>query len=156
MLLMPAILWREIEERTRFLLPEEACGLLIGVRRANEWDVAALAPCRNAAADPLRSFELEALDLAAAEDGARDAGLSVIGVWHSHPRGPLAPSAEDVCGASGMPRDWLCVIAVPTHGPTASPAPRREAGEGIELACWRRDGSEFVAVPVGQPIAARQ
>jgi proteasome lid subunit RPN8/RPN11 len=150
MLLLPAILWREIEERTRLALPAEACGFLIGSRRGDETEVLALAPGRNVAADPRAHFVIDALDTLAAEDGARSAGLAIVGVWHSHPRGPLAPSPEDARhahtpnGVAGSHAGWLTLIAVP------------DAHAGVQLGCWKHAAHGFDVVTVGQPIAARR
>lgn len=141
MLKLPAILWREIEERTRLALPDEACGLLLGRLRGREIEVAALAPGRNRAANPRAQFEIDPLDVLAAEDGARGMQLSIVGVWHSHPRGPLAPSAEDRANAE---RGWLTLIAVPGQP------------DGIELGCWRSGPQGFEVVGVSQPIPARR
>jgi proteasome lid subunit RPN8/RPN11 len=145
MLLLSGILWREIEVRTRLALPTEACGFLVGVRRGDEVEVRGLAPGRNVAADPRAHFEIDALDTLAAEDDARAAGLAVVGVWHSHPRGPSEPSPEDArFAAASSHSEWLTAIAVPS------------ADAGIELCCWRRRGSEFESVAVGQPMSARR
>lgn len=141
MLILPAILWREIEERTRHTLPHEACGLLLGIQRGEEVEVKALAPGRNLATDRRAHFELDPLDVIAAEDGARAMGIAIVGVWHSHPRGPLAPSAQDHSSACAT---WLTVIAVP------------EAQAGIALGCWRKSASGYDVVAVGQPLAARR
>ncbi len=141
MLILPGILWREIEERTRLALPDEACGLLLGKIIAGEFEVSALAAGRNVAVDPRTHFEIDALDVLEAEDGARAAGLSIVGVWHSHPRGPLAPSAQDETHACSS---WLTLIAVP-----------QEQG-GMELGCWRKTEGGYESIGVGQPIAVRR
>ena len=136
MLILPALLWREIEDRTRRALPDETCGLLLGRRRGAEVLVSALAAARNIAPDPRKHFELDPLDTLAAEDGARALGCSVVGAWHSHPRGPLQISAHDQAGADST---WLTLIAVPkAHG-------------GIELGCWRKGHAGFERLEVGEP-----
>jgi proteasome lid subunit RPN8/RPN11 len=138
MLILPPILWREIEDRTRRALPDEACGLLLGSVHGNEVEVAALASARNVADDPRVDFELDPLDALAAEDGARGVGLTIVGVWHSHPRGPLSPSLQDRTGACAA---WLTVIAVPR--------PRT----GIELGCWRCIPDGYEAVEVSETLS---
>ena len=138
MLILPSLLWREIEERSRRALPDEACGLLLGMRRGREVEVAALACARNLALDPRSSFELDPLDAIAAEDGARSVGLLIVGVWHSHPRGPRVPSPQDLAGADTA---WLTLIAVPQ--------PRF----GIELSCWQSDGAQFTPLEIAQTLS---
>lgn len=140
MLILPAILWREIEERTRLALPNEACGLLLGKLRGREVEVTALSPGRNVSREPRAHFEIDPLDVLAAEDGARGMGLSIVGVWHSHPRGPLMPSHGDRSNDNGS---WLTLIAVP------------EPHVGIELGCWRTTATGLEVVGVGQPLGAR-
>jgi len=142
MLILPALLWREIEERTRHALPNETCGLLLGARRGQEVEVSALAVARNIALDPLASFELDPLDILAAEDGARASRLSIVGVWHSHPRGPLQASAEDHSGNTSA--EWLTVIAVP------------KLRQGIQLGCWRPAGSSFERLEIAVPQSTRR
>lgn len=138
MLILPSLLWREIEERSRRALPDEACGLLLGLRRGCEVEVAALASARNIAIDPRAGFELDPLDAIAAEDGARAVGLAVVGVWHSHPRGPRVPSPEDRRGADST---WLTLIAVPQNR------------VGLALSCWRSEGEQFARVEVAQTLS---
>ena len=140
MLIMPGLLWREMEERTRRALPGEACGLLLGFRRGNEIEIAALASARNLAVDPTQSFELDPLDAMAAEDAARGVGLAVVGVWHSHPRGPLDPSAADLAGRGEA---WLTLIVVP------------QPKSGIQLSCWRNTSAGFEPVDVAQTLSTR-
>lgn len=141
MLMLPAILWREIEERTRHALPEEACGLLLGARQGDEIEVSALAVARNTASDPRTSFELDALDVLAAEDGAEASGLSIVGVWHSHPRGPLEISARDRSGSAST--QWLTLVAVP------------KVRRGIQFGCWRPCAAGFERIEVAEPLSTR-
>ena len=138
MLILPPLLWREIEDRTRRALPDEACGLLLGSVRGNEIEVAALASARNVAADPHVDFELDPLDAVAAEDGARASGWAIVGVWHSHPRGPSSPSLQDRSGACAA---WLTLIAVPK--------PRT----GIQLGAWRCTEHGYAAVVVAESFS---
>lgn len=83
--------------------PREACGLLVLVRgRLRYWR------CRNLAPEPGCAFVMAPADRAAAEDAGE-----VVGVVHSHPDAPPAPSAEDVrgCDASDVP--WH-IVSVPS------------------------------------------
>lgn len=78
--------------------PEEACGLMLSsmgddqttIRRVvsmeNVWPVAEERICRYAL-DPLAQMR--------AEQAAVAEGLDLVGIYHSHPRGPAAPSGFD-------------------------------------------------------------
>lgn len=128
MLILPELLRREIEERTRRAAPDEACGLLIGTRRGSEIEVCALAPATNVSIEPGSSFELDPLDVVAAEDSAASVRMEIVGTWHSHPRGPLDASSADRRGHGG----WNLLIV----GPAA------DASCGVQLRAYRatRDG----------------
>lgn len=83
---------------------EEVCGLLLG--RSDR--VTRARPCRNVAADPGRSFEIDPAQLIAALRAERDGGPRVVGCYHSHPSGSSAPSFRDAAGAA--PNGWLWLI----------------------------------------------
>ena len=77
--------------------PEEGCGVLLGrdqdatrtVERAISFD--------NVHADEReRRYLIAPEQFLAAEKEARDAGLDVVGFFHSHPDHPAAPSAFDL------------------------------------------------------------
>lgn len=79
-------------------LPEEACALLVGLRTKAGHEVMRLAEISNLAADP-DSFRLDPIAWREVERVAREEGLEVLGVWHSHPRATAAPSPRDRTGA---------------------------------------------------------
>ena len=83
---------------------EEICGLLLG--RSDR--VTDAPPCRNVAADPIRSFEIDPAQLIAALRAERGGGARVIGCYHSHPRGSADPSPRDAEAAA--PNGWLWLI----------------------------------------------
>ncbi len=72
-------------------LPLEACGLLGG--RGNE--LLRFVPCRNALESPSAYAIAPEEILAALRDFDRDR-IDLLGIFHSHPRGPAAPSATDL------------------------------------------------------------
>jgi desampylase len=85
--------------------PDECCGLLLGqVGR-----IEAAVPAANLAADRARRFEIDPAALFAAHKAAREGGPELIGYYHSHPRGPAGPSAEDRAQAPGDGRVWAIV-----------------------------------------------
>ena len=72
-------------------LPEEGCGLLGGQdQTARQW-----APVENELHSPVR-FRMQALQQLAAMMQFDAAGLELLAIFHSHPRGPEHPSATDV------------------------------------------------------------
>lgn len=73
--------------------PRECCGLIGG----NSADTQTIYPLRNAAADPLVTYEAAPEDLFAAQRAMRDRGEQLVAIYHSHPRSKEPePSATDV------------------------------------------------------------
>jgi proteasome lid subunit RPN8/RPN11 len=71
--------------------PKEACGFVVEFGPETGGLTYAV-QCRNAAKDPMHAYEVheDDLKLAYAEKGWR-----VVGMYHSHPRGPAEPSHLD-------------------------------------------------------------
>lgn len=79
--------------------PEECAGLLLA---------RSFLPLRNIAADPRQGFELDPLDVARAlGDGAQ-----VVGIYHSHTKGPPLPSDRDK-GCPWLAQGWQYWIVTP-------------------------------------------
>ncbi len=89
---------------------EEACGLLFGT--ANH--VTAMRQTTNVSSAPKDRFEIDPLALIAAHKNVRSGGALMIGHFHSHPNGVLAPSARDAAAAI-EPLLWI-IIANATVG----------------------------------------
>lgn len=122
---IPAPLLRQIEADLEAAYPEEGAGLLLGILEADGVRrVTRLLPMPNRweDGDRRRRYRLDPRDLMAAEDRAEAEGLSVLGVFHSHPDHPAVPSSFDVdqafpffaylittveAGAAGSTRAWL-------------------------------------------------
>jgi desampylase len=86
--------------------PREACGLLLGARSDAGYLVSRIVPVPNIS--PAEdAFQLDPLAWRSAELAAREEGLEVLGVWHSHPRSDAEPSARDHAGAQA---GWSHVI----------------------------------------------
>ena len=80
--------------------PDEVCGLLIGKREAASFEVVRATLSRNLETDRTKDrFILSPDDWVAAENQARNDGLDVIGVWHTHPDHPAEPSSTDLAAA---------------------------------------------------------
>ena len=97
-----------IAAHARQASPQECCGLLIGTSDR----IGEAVPTRNAAADPVRRYEISPVDYFAqirrCRAMASESALAVIGVYHSHPYGPPEPSATDLANAF---EGFLFVIA---------------------------------------------
>lgn len=103
---MPGALRRAIAAHARRDAPNECCGLLLGKDRR----VLFALPMLNVDPHPVSRFRID--------DGAHIAvrrwvrrlapSLDIVGVYHSHPRGPAAPSASDL--AEAHYEEWVYVI----------------------------------------------
>jgi proteasome lid subunit RPN8/RPN11 len=102
-LIVPRSLWDSMVAYCLDGLPLEACGLLAG-RGEQVYEVY---PAVNAARSA-RVYTVEPRDLLYADRAAEAAGLSLIGVWHSHTHTPAYPSPTDVAQAPDP--DWHYVI----------------------------------------------
>ena len=78
-------------EHARATLPNEACGLLVG----RNGQAGRFIPTENT----LRSeteYEIDPAFLAATFRLLRDSGEELVGIFHSHPKGPARPSNRDL------------------------------------------------------------
>ncbi|MBB6729394.1 Mov34/MPN/PAD-1 family protein [Cohnella zeiphila] len=82
-------------------LPYEACGLLLGRREGGFVAVNGLAPVRNAHPRPERAFRFAPDDWIRAAYAAQRNRQQLVGFFHSHPGGGLAPSRSDEEGWTG-------------------------------------------------------
>ena len=76
-------------------LPNEGCGLLAGQAGI----VHEVLPITNAAASPVR-FRMDPREQLRALEAMDDKGLELLGIYHSHPAGPVGPSVTDVAEAA--------------------------------------------------------
>ena len=91
-----------ILEQAERTFPEEACGLLLGVRQ----HITDARPTANIASDRTRHFEIDPQTLVDAHRSARGGGAQVLGYYHSHPAGPAEPSAVDRARAAHDGAVW--------------------------------------------------
>ena len=81
-----------IEDHALESRPAECCGLLSG----RDSIITDIHPLRNDADEPETKYFATPEDLIAATRRMREAGQSLLGVYHTHPRTPAYPSASDV------------------------------------------------------------
>lgn len=70
----------------------ECCGLLAGC----EGVITRAFAANNAASEPASSYEIAPRELFRLMREIRASGLQLLGIYHSHPNGPNAPSAKDI------------------------------------------------------------
>jgi proteasome lid subunit RPN8/RPN11 len=82
----------EILNRVRSNPNEECCGLLAGRHGA----IAQAFPAQNVAEHPASAYEIAPKELFRIIREIRAAGLELLGIYHSHPKGDNQPSPRDV------------------------------------------------------------
>lgn len=88
--------------------PEEACGLLVGRRRADgRVEVARAVPSANLADEPRRRFEVDPALRLRLQREARRGRREIVGHFHSHPDGAPVPSETDLAEAWEPELVWL-------------------------------------------------
>lgn len=129
----------------RRALPNECCGLLIGVAACIE----RAAPARNLRPSPDR-YLIDPADHCAALRAARAAGLEVIGAYHSHPDGTLRPSEVDRREASYPEFIYVIVAPEPAGGLAPEPAGglAPEPGGGRRVAAFRLQRDAVDEIPL--------
>jgi proteasome lid subunit RPN8/RPN11 len=94
MILLQSAHAREIISHARESVPRECCGLIGGTSEGSALNIYRM---RNAAADPLVTYEAASEDLFAAQRSMRERGEQLLAIYHSHPRAVIPePSATDV------------------------------------------------------------
>jgi proteasome lid subunit RPN8/RPN11 len=99
-LVLDNAIWQRVVAHCLDGFPLEACGLLAGRPLAGQTgdEVLEVFPARNAAASA-RLYTVEPIDLLHADRDAEAAGLSLVGVWHSHTHTEAYPSPTDIAQA---------------------------------------------------------
>ncbi len=84
--------------------PLEVCGLLI----SDGEGIMSVEPVANVtSSDPKRTYTIDPFDLIRVDDNAAEAGLEVIGNYHSHPNHPPEPSETDRASAVS---NWIYAV----------------------------------------------
>jgi proteasome lid subunit RPN8/RPN11 len=105
---IPRAIMQWIEDHARDAYPEEGCGFLIG-QMSEPRRVEASRRAQNVAvANRSRRYTIDPLELLHADDDARKRGLDLIGIYHSHPDHPAAPSEFDRSRATS----WYSYVIV--------------------------------------------
>lgn len=126
---LPASSRRQIADWAAAGYPHETCGLLLGRSNGGCNDISEAIQVDNLNTRRAHDrFELDPGGFQAADARAREQGLDIIGVWHSHPDHPAEPSETD--RSQAWP-EWSYIIV------------RVTATGARELRSWRLDGPAF-------------
>lgn len=111
MIVLPALLLKQIVDAAEAAFPEECCGLIVGRLQAPDRAVASrLAVSDNVATDDRRiRFEIDPRVRLRIEREVRGGPERVIGVYHSHPGHRAQPSARDLSMAFEPDLVWIVV-----------------------------------------------
>lgn len=134
MLVLPPEIRAEIEGWIRAGYPEETCGLLVGKGRSGRTETSRATLARNLNRERARDrYELDPADFMAADLAARESGLEIVGVWHSHPDHPAEPSETDRAAAW---EGWSYLIVEVTRSGIAA------------VRSWRLSAQRFDEEPI--------
>jgi proteasome lid subunit RPN8/RPN11 len=116
-LVITAQQWHEMRDDADQKTPEEACGLLAGTIDGKSYTTMRVIPTVNILHSPL-GYQLDPHEQLAAFLQIEEQGWELIGVYHSHPKGPEEPSPTDIAEAyypeavyliwCGLTGDWTC------------------------------------------------
>ncbi len=81
----------EMRNHVERMQPEEACGLLPG----KDGQVTAVIPVTNELHSPVR-FRMDPIEMLAVFQRMDRLGEDLLGIYHSHPKGPAVPSPTDL------------------------------------------------------------
>lgn len=78
--------WRVMVEHAKATYPNECCGAMLGTVDGSDKQVTLAVPLENAfSGEQAERYELRPGDLMAADRKARDQGMDLVGIFHSHP-----------------------------------------------------------------------
>jgi proteasome lid subunit RPN8/RPN11 len=94
---LPSALLRSIHAHGETAYPNEGCGLILGRAQGADTQVVDLLPIRNGREPEAahNRYLITPQDMLKGEQVAEERGLDVIGIFHSHPDHPAAPSEFD-------------------------------------------------------------
>ncbi len=123
---LPESVRRSILEHAREGEPEEVVGVLAG-EVGDPATVERAYRAMNAAETPETRYEIAPADELELLETIDEAGLDVVGFYHSHPRGPLEPSGTDARLAAWPGYSYVIV----------------SLADGAGVGSWRWRGDRF-------------
>ncbi len=119
--------------------PAECCGALIGRQHGTTREVVRVVEMENrTTSDARRRYTIDPEALLQADQEAREAGLDLLGFYHSHPDHPAVPSETD--RAEAWPHYAYLILGVVD-------------GEVSDMRAWTldREGGSFQPEPLDPP-----
>ena len=138
---MSAEIAAQIVEHARSGYPAEVCGLVAG----RDGVATAAYPGRNISPTPADTYELDHDTLARVFD-FEDAGLELVAIYHSHPRGPETPSPTDIAHAFYPDSVYLIVSLATPDRPVVRGF--RITDEGVREIAFKREDRGDVRGPL--------
>jgi proteasome lid subunit RPN8/RPN11 len=92
---LPSDIANDIIHACRSRLPHEICGAVYGYRSDKLLMVDGFSLIRNVSPSPVDRFEFDRNDWISACYEAQKNQRNIVGLFHSHPNGSIAPSARD-------------------------------------------------------------
>ena len=89
---------------------QERCGLLAG---RDDAVITRILHAHNVAGDPATQYEIAPAELFQLMREIRDAGLRLLGIYHSHPQGANEPSRTDIARAYYPDAAYFIVSPLP-------------------------------------------
>jgi proteasome lid subunit RPN8/RPN11 len=138
---MSAEIAAQIVDDARRGYPAEVCGLVAG-----RGDVATVVyPGRNISPTPAVAYEIDHVTLSRVFD-FEDAGLELVAIYHSHPRGPETPSPTDIARACFPDSVYLIVSLATPDRPVVRGF--RITNEGVQEVAFKREDPGDVRGPL--------
>jgi len=123
-LVLDASLLRDLREHAEQRYPEECAGLLLGSVERDRRMATSIRLLENSSVPETRRrrYLIPAAEMLRAEQEAEAAGIEILGVFHSHPDHPAAPSEFD--REHALP--WYVYLII-----------RVQAGNAMESRAWK-------------------
>ncbi|MFQ6675174.1 MAG: Mov34/MPN/PAD-1 family protein [Fidelibacterota bacterium] len=110
----PETLLETVRQAAASAYPAECCGFLYGTRNGAGTQIRRIHPAKNEhGADRRRRYLISPEQYLEGENLAEAWGLDLVGVYHSHPDHPSAPSTYDLQWA--LP-EWIYLVMSVEHG----------------------------------------
>jgi proteasome lid subunit RPN8/RPN11 len=107
-ILMPNNVYQQLIVHCLLHLPNEACGVLLGVQASSKLTIDRFVPVPNVSLHPANEFEFDHRVWTRLIFDCHATGQHILGIVHSHPASPAIPSPEDLRTEwRNIPTHWI-------------------------------------------------